>query len=192
MTETPLAARAPQPSPGFLYASMRVFDLSIGEMLWSRRTVFMGLLVGVPLVIACILRVLAELGAPMFRVNNATMTGPMIFAFMLWLLYIRFTVPLLGVFYGTSLIADEVEDKTITYLFLAADTAWRRAVRQVPRVPHVHRVRRPAVDHAGLAPRGADQRIAGAELSGSGEGSRVTRDRPGRLWRGVRCGLARS
>jgi len=94
-----------------------VFDLSIGEMLWSRRTVFMGLLVGVPLVIACILRVLAELGAPMFRVNNATMTGPMIFAFMLWLLYIRFTVPLLGVFYGTSLIADEVEDKTITYLF---------------------------------------------------------------------------
>jgi ABC-2 type transport system permease protein len=26
-------------------------------------------------------------------------------------------VPVLGVFYGTSLIADEVEDKTITYLF---------------------------------------------------------------------------
>jgi ABC-2 type transport system permease protein len=119
MTETSPAARAPQSqsSPGFLYASMRVFDLSIGEMLWSRRTVFMGLLVGVPLVIAAILRLLAELGAPMFRVNNATMTGPMIFGFMLWLLYIRFTVPLLGVFYGTSLIADEVEDKTITYLF---------------------------------------------------------------------------
>jgi ABC-type transport system involved in multi-copper enzyme maturation permease subunit len=30
---------------------------------------------------------------------------------------LRFTVPVLGVFYGTSLIADEVEDKTITYLF---------------------------------------------------------------------------
>ena len=26
-------------------------------------------------------------------------------------------MPVLGVFYGTSLIADEVEDKTITYLF---------------------------------------------------------------------------
>src|SRR5205814_6356650 len=35
----------------------------------------------------------------------------------MWLLYIRFIVPVLGVFYGTSLIADEVEDKTITYLF---------------------------------------------------------------------------
>ena len=29
----------------------------------------------------------------------------------------RFIVPALGLFYGTSLIADEVEDKTITYLF---------------------------------------------------------------------------
>ncbi len=36
---------------------------------------------------------------------------------MIWLMYLRFIVPVLAVFYGTSLIADEVEDKTITYLF---------------------------------------------------------------------------
>jgi ABC-type transport system involved in multi-copper enzyme maturation permease subunit len=36
---------------------------------------------------------------------------------MIWFLYIRVIVPILGVFYGTSLIADEVDDKTITYLF---------------------------------------------------------------------------
>ena len=36
---------------------------------------------------------------------------------MMWLLYIRFIIPVLGVFYGTALIADEVDDKTITYLF---------------------------------------------------------------------------
>jgi ABC-type transport system involved in multi-copper enzyme maturation permease subunit len=36
---------------------------------------------------------------------------------MIWLLYLKFIVPVLGVFYGTSLIADEIEDKTITYLF---------------------------------------------------------------------------
>jgi len=36
---------------------------------------------------------------------------------MIWIFYLRFIVPVLGVFYGTSLIADEVEDKTITYLF---------------------------------------------------------------------------
>jgi ABC-type transport system involved in multi-copper enzyme maturation permease subunit len=45
------------------------------------------------------------------------MTGPAIFGLMIWVFYLRFTVPVLGVFYGTSLIADEVEDKTITYLF---------------------------------------------------------------------------
>ena len=45
------------------------------------------------------------------------MTGPVIFGIIVWLLFIRFIVPILGVFYGTSLIADEVEDKTITYLF---------------------------------------------------------------------------
>jgi ABC-type transport system involved in multi-copper enzyme maturation permease subunit len=36
---------------------------------------------------------------------------------MVWMLYIRFIVPVLGVFYGTALIADEVDDRTITYLF---------------------------------------------------------------------------
>ena len=37
---------------------------------------------------------------------------------MIWLLYLRFIVPVLGIFYGTALIADEVDDKTITYLFV--------------------------------------------------------------------------
>jgi ABC-type transport system involved in multi-copper enzyme maturation permease subunit len=52
-----------------------------------------------------------------FRVNGAAVSGSTVFGMMIWLLFIRFIVPVLGVFYGTSLIADEVEDKTITYLF---------------------------------------------------------------------------
>ena len=32
--------------------------------------------------------------------------GATIFGMMIWLLYIRFTIPILGVFYGTALIAD--------------------------------------------------------------------------------------
>jgi ABC-type transport system involved in multi-copper enzyme maturation permease subunit len=36
---------------------------------------------------------------------------------MIWAFYLRFSVPVLGAFYGTALIADEVEDKTITFLF---------------------------------------------------------------------------
>jgi len=64
-----------------------------------------------------VMPLLDALGAPIFRVNGMTMAGPAIFGLMIWVFFLRFTVPVLGVFYGTSLIADEVEDKTITYLF---------------------------------------------------------------------------
>jgi ABC-type transport system involved in multi-copper enzyme maturation permease subunit len=115
------AASAPAPTPvmpSFLTGALRVFDLSLGRMLWSRGTVFMGLLVGLPVVIGCVLFVLqawSRLGT--FQVDNRTVPGPILFGAMIWLLYLRFIVPVLAVFYGTSLVADEVEDKTITYLF---------------------------------------------------------------------------
>jgi ABC-2 type transport system permease protein len=116
MSETPLQRPIPK-APGYLASALRVFDLSVSEMLWSRRTIFMALVVGAPVLISIFMRMLDALGAPIFRVNGTTMTGPAIFGLMIWVFYLRFTVPVLGVFYGTSLIADEVEDKTITYLF---------------------------------------------------------------------------
>jgi len=116
MTE-PQTLRPIPKAPGFLPSAMRVFDLSVSEMLWSRRTIFMALVVGAPVLISVFLRLLDALGAPVFRVNGTMMAGPSIFGLMIWVFYLRFTVPVLGVFYGTSLIADEVEDKTITYLF---------------------------------------------------------------------------
>jgi ABC-type transport system involved in multi-copper enzyme maturation permease subunit len=106
-----------QRSPGYLSSALRVFDLSVSEMLWSRRTIFMALVVGAPVAISVLLRLLDALGAPVFKVNGGMMAGPAIFGLMIWVFYLRFTIPVLGVFYGTSLIADEVEDKTITYLF---------------------------------------------------------------------------
>ncbi|HWB30744.1 MAG TPA: ABC transporter permease [Vicinamibacterales bacterium] len=116
---TPSAAAAPPrpASPGLGYGAMRVFDLSIGQMLWSRRTIFMALVVGVPVVIAVVLRVLVELGAPVMRAGGTPIGGGVVFGLMMWGFFVRFAVPVLAVFYGTSLIADEVEDKTLTYLF---------------------------------------------------------------------------
>jgi len=111
------ASRPTPAAPSFLYAAMRVFDLSLSDMLWSRRTVFMGLVVGLPVLIALVLRLLYEVGAPPLVAANRQMGGPVIFGLMIWAFFIRFSIPVLGVFYGTSLIADEVEDKTITYLF---------------------------------------------------------------------------
>ena len=122
MTNHASAPRTRQ-SPGLLSSSFRIFDLSLGEMLWSRRTIFMGLVVAAPVLIALFVRVLVGLGAPLFQDGRpgsnspVHMTGPAIFGMMIWAMYLRFIVPVLGVFYGTALIADEVDDKTITYLF---------------------------------------------------------------------------
>jgi ABC-type transport system involved in multi-copper enzyme maturation permease subunit len=103
--------------PKFATAALRVFDMSLGEMLWSRRTVFMALAVGAPVVITLVLRTIDELGMSVLRVNGVRVSGSVIFGGVFWLLYLRFVVPVLGAFYGTSLMSDEVEDRTITYLF---------------------------------------------------------------------------
>ena len=107
----------PHRMPSLATASLRVFDVSLGEMLWSRRTIFLALVVGGPVLIAIILRVVDALNVPAMRVNGVQLGGPSIFGLMLWFLFLRFIVPVLGIFYGTALMADEVEDKTITYLF---------------------------------------------------------------------------
>jgi ABC-type transport system involved in multi-copper enzyme maturation permease subunit len=98
-------------------AARRVFDLSLGEMLWSRRTIFMGLVVAGPVMLALIVKGVELFGMSALRVNGQRVAGFGIFGVMIWMLFLRFIVPVLGVFYGTALMADEVEDKTITYLF---------------------------------------------------------------------------
>ena len=104
-------------APSFVTASWRVFELSLGEMLWSKRTIFMALVVGGPVILAIVVRVLQASGIPALRVDGVRVGGAAMFGMMIWVLFVRFIVPVLGVFYGTALVADEVEDKTITYLF---------------------------------------------------------------------------
>jgi ABC-type Na+ efflux pump permease subunit len=104
-------------APSFITSSLRVFELSLGEMLWSRRTIFMALVMAAPVILALVSRIVQTMGVAPLRVNGVRVGGVGIFGMMIWILFIRFTIPVLGVFYGTSLIADEVDDKTLTYLF---------------------------------------------------------------------------
>src|SRR5579872_6314381 len=93
-----------RPTPGS--SALRIFDLSLAEMLWSRRSAFLGLLVGAPVSLAAIIRLVSILATDStFRANGQVVTGPTLFGAMVWLLYVRFIVPVLGVFYGTALIA---------------------------------------------------------------------------------------
>ena len=109
--------RPAQVMPSLPAASLRIFDLSLGEMLWSRRTVFLALVVGGPVLIAVVLRALDLFGLLRVTDGSLRVTGPSIFALMISYIFLRFITPILGIFYGTALMADEVEDKTLTYLF---------------------------------------------------------------------------
>ena len=98
--------------------AIRIFDLSLAQMLWSRRSVFLALLVTVPVALAGLIRfAVAVEPAALPLINGQRLSGAALFGLMIWFLYMPFIIPVLGVFYGTSLIADEVDDKTITYLF---------------------------------------------------------------------------
>jgi ABC-2 type transport system permease protein len=105
--------------PSFATAAFRVFDLSLGQMLWSRRTIFLALVVSAPVILGVVIRVLTSvgIGGSVRMGGSAIVSGPSVFGLFIWVLYLRFIIPVLGVFYGTSLVADEVEDKTITFLF---------------------------------------------------------------------------
>jgi hypothetical protein len=107
----------PVRAPSFVTSVLRVLDVSVGQLLWSRRTVFMALAVAAPVAISLLFRVIDTLGISVLRVNGVPVSGNVMFGGIIWLLYLRFIVPVLGAFYGTSLISDELEDRTITYLF---------------------------------------------------------------------------
>jgi ABC-2 type transport system permease protein len=104
----PEARDVSRPVP-FLRAARAVFDLSLDGMVWSRRSLIMVLLLGLPAPLALVFRTFLTRLPP--RVGAVDFYGVVI-AFY----YVRNALPLAALFYATALIADEVEGKTITYL----------------------------------------------------------------------------
>ncbi len=93
-----------------LPAARAVFDLALEGMVWSRRSLFMAVLLGLPVLFAVLFRVVLAAHLP------AKLTGFDLYAAIVAVYYVRNVLPLAALFYATSLIADEVEGKTLTYL----------------------------------------------------------------------------
>jgi len=79
----------PRTTPSLPSSALRVLDLSLGQMLWSRRTVFMALVVGGPVLIALFVRALDLLGVGAMKVNGRPLGGPSVFGLMVWVFYLR-------------------------------------------------------------------------------------------------------
>jgi ABC-type transport system involved in multi-copper enzyme maturation permease subunit len=86
---------------------------------------FLVILAAAPVLVAAALRAAATPNAT-FTFNGRSPTDVEVFGAIVWLAFVRFIIPVAGVFYGTALIADEIDQKTITYLF--ARPVPRRAV----------------------------------------------------------------
>jgi ABC-type transport system involved in multi-copper enzyme maturation permease subunit len=99
-------------------STRRVFELALGQMLWARRTALLALAAAAPVLLALVTRLTLSSGSAVVQINGRQIGSEAVFSTAIAALYLRFIVPAIGVFYGTSLIADEVEDRTITYLFV--------------------------------------------------------------------------
>lgn len=93
-----------------LAAARAAFHLSLDTSLLSRRSLVAALLVGLPVLFAVFYRVALVTRLP------AEVTGFDLYSQIVLRYWVRNVLPLLALFYGTALIADEVEGKTITFL----------------------------------------------------------------------------
>ncbi len=94
----------------FRAAARAVFDLSLEGMVWTRRSLLMALLVAMPVVFAAVYRIVLAAKAVQ------PITPHDLYAVIVAVYWIRNVLPLAALFYATSLIADEVEGRTLTYL----------------------------------------------------------------------------
>jgi ABC-2 type transport system permease protein len=98
-----------QPLP-FFSATRGVFELSLDAMIWSRRSLMMAVLLGLPVVFALLYRIVLAAKLPQH------LSSYDLYAVVIAFYYVRNVLPLAALFYATALIADEVEGKTLTYL----------------------------------------------------------------------------
>ena len=94
----------------WLTAFRAIFDLALSGMIWTRRSLLMGALLGLPVLFAVLYRAVLAARLP------AQMTGFDLYGVIVALYVLRNALPLAALFYAVSLVADEVEGKTITYL----------------------------------------------------------------------------
>lgn len=111
MTSVPAAASRDTSRPlGFLPAARGVFGLALEGMVWSRRSLLMAILLGLPIAFALLYRGILIARLP------ARIPGFDLYAVIVAVYYVRNVLPLAALFYATSLVADEVEGRTLTYL----------------------------------------------------------------------------
>ncbi len=95
----------------FRRAVRAVFDLSLEAMIASRRNLLMAGLVALPVAFALLYRLVLAA-----RAQVQPITPHDLYALIVVRYWLRNVLPLAALFYATSLVADEVEGRTLPYL----------------------------------------------------------------------------
>jgi len=90
-----------------------VFRLSLAVLLKSRRTLVIGLLSVLPAVGAA-----AGAALVLSGIASHEVTGFEIYGYIITGIYLYVMLVMVTLFYGTALVSDELEDKTLTYLLM--------------------------------------------------------------------------
>ena len=104
-TERPRAAFYPL---ALLHASAVLFALHLRRALWLRSTLLAVLAAALPVGLAALILWLSR---------ESELGSPPVLPFV-WLMMVRAVVPLTALLIGAGVVAEEVDDRTITYLFV--------------------------------------------------------------------------
>lgn len=104
-------------NPGSLRQGWRdvktIANLALDTLFWSKKTLFVALLSLIVLGLAAAGRVILAL-----NLVPAALPASQVFGTLMSTAVMRFLVVFVTLFYGTALISEEVEGKTLTYLFM--------------------------------------------------------------------------
>jgi ABC-2 type transport system permease protein len=87
--------------------------LTLDTLFWSKKTVWVALISGLVVGLAALGRIVADLAWV-----RVPFTPSQAFSTLMSTAVIHFLIVFVTLFYGTALVSDEVEGKTLTYLFL--------------------------------------------------------------------------
>lgn len=100
------------PASGNTTALRAVLRLSLQQQLRSRRTLVFGLLGALPPAMAVLFGIVKRVS------QSDRMLGFDFFSMLMYVLYLQVALLAVALFYGTALINQEVEERTLTYLLL--------------------------------------------------------------------------
>ena len=95
------------PKSNFLQSCKVIFCITFRQMMRSKKTIFMPLIAFSPVLLSAY-----------YRMSGHEMPmSPEQFLFQITVFFLMFISILVALFYGTALVADEIDNKTIIYLF---------------------------------------------------------------------------